>query len=202
MAVGSAFLIVGAAVIVGLLNPGYDPSVERSGSGEVPLLPAGDWRPLCFPATASGAAALSLSWSASSLVNVSLYAVSPPCPTATVSGPPLWTWQDAIGGSKAATVPTASWYELVVTAPGGSGPPVNFTASLNERYRIGTLTLPLVPFLLTMVGASMLAGMGAVALYLGLFLPSGVFSPLEGEPTPPDDEVGPPPGAPPVRPPG
>ncbi len=184
VAVGAAFLLVGVAVTVGLLNPGNDPTVERTGSAAVPMLPAGEWRPLCFAATASQAATLSLSWASTAPANVSLYAVGTPCPTATTTGPPLWSWSRALGGSDTATVAASSEYEIIVTAPGGGSAPLNFSASFDEHYRTGALTLPLVPFVVTMVGASMLTGMGAVALYLGLFLPSGVYGPLDAEPYP------------------
>lgn len=197
VAIGLAFALVGAAVIVGILYPGDNPTVERTGSGAVPDLPGGEWRPICFPDSAESPATLTISWSSSAPANVSWYAVAV-CPTSTTVGPPLLAWVDQIGGRWSGSGQTAALYELVVEAGGSRSTTLNFSATFTEQYHSGELTLPAIPFAITMVGGSLLTGIGAVVLYLGLFLPAGVYGPFDA--VPPDEEERPPAGtAPPPK---
>jgi len=83
---------------------------------------------------------------------------------------------------------------------------VNFSAEFTEHYRSSDLSLPPIPFAVTVAGGSILAGVGGVLLYLGLFLPSGVYAPYD-EPSDneePQDDTAPsassPPSGPPSRP--
>ena len=190
VAVGVAFALVGAAVIVGILYPGDIPTVERSSSDKVANLTGSDWRSLAVPATASSPATLTFNWSASAPVNVTWYSAYPctPAPHTCVTSPPLWTWIENVSGHWGATGTAGALYEFEVEAAGGPNASVNFSATFTEEYRAGQRTLPPLPFAVTMVGGSLLAGVGAVALYLGLFLPAEVYAPPEPEPPP---DVGP-----------
>jgi len=202
VAVGTAFAVVGAGVIVGILSPGEGPQVSRSSSASVDGLTGGSWRPFVLPAVASDPATLSLDWSATTGflnvpadVNVSLYAAQM-CPPATepcVVPPLLANWNGSGPGHWGTSGSSGSLYMLFITCDGGSNVSVNFTASLVEQYRDGASWLPTVPFAITMVGGGLLTGVGAVALYLGLFLPAGVYTPIEeldGPEYPQDLELG------------
>ncbi len=189
VAVGAAFAIVGAAVIVGVLYPGDDPAVVRSSAAEVDGLTSGAWRPFVLPSTPRAPFALTLTWAsngpapnATSDVNVSLYPAQP-CPPATepcVDPPVLASWTLRASGQWSGPGTDEPEYLLFVNAPDSRNVSINFSATFLEQYRAGTQTLPTVPLALTIVGGGLLAGVGAVALYLGLFLPSGVYDPLLG----------------------
>ena len=199
VAVGTAFAVVGAAVIVGITYPSDIPTVTRSSSASVEGLSGGDWKPFVLLASTSDPATLTLSWSATAgpaddqtHVNVSLYSAHP-CPPATepcASDPALMTWNSTGLGHWSDSRAAGSLYLLFVDVFGPTNISVNFTATFTEQYRVGPIALPIVPFTVTMVGGGLLTGMGAVALYLGLFLPAGVY-PAWDEPGPPDDELGP-----------
>lgn len=187
IAVGVAFALVGAGVILGILYPGNNPTLQRSGSADVAGLSGGNWRSFLLPATASNPATLTLSWSASSPANVSWYEArtcSTP-PGTCIIAPALRLWIANVSGHWSATGDAGALYELWVYAAGGHNVSLNFTATFTEQYHAGKLTLPPIPFAITMVGGSLLAGIGAVALYLGLFLPTGVYGPFDA---PPPDE--------------
>jgi len=189
IAVGVAFAVVGAAVIVGILYPGDNPPLERTGSSDVVGLPGGDWRSFLLPASASDPATLTLSWSATGTVNVTWYSarVCTQAPGICVDTPPLRLWLGNSSGHWSATGSADSLYELVVYAGVLHNQSVNFTAAFTEQYHAGPQTLPFVPFAITMVGGSLLTGIGAVVLYLGLFLPSGVYG-AEGDLGPEPEE--------------
>lgn len=178
VAVGAVLVVVGAAVFVGVLDPGNTPVVERTDPGFVVDLTGGNWRTILLPTTADGHATLTLTWSASALANVSLYqdqnCRAPPC-----NGPALRYWVGNVSGHWSATGSVGSMYLLWVYAAVNRTVSLNFSATLTEQYRTGQLTLPLLPFAVTMVGASLLAGIGGVGLYLGLFLPAAVYGPFD-----------------------
>jgi len=186
IAVGVGLVVLGAAVFVGVLDPGNTPLVQRTDPGFIVDLTGTNWRTLTYPTTPEGRATLTLTWSASAPANVSLYAdqacTTPPC-----NGPSLRYWVGNVSGKWTATGAVGSMYLLWVYAAVPHNGSINFSATLTEQYRTGQLTLPFVPFLITMVAASLLAGMGAVILYLGLFLPAGVYGPFD-RPSPADDK--------------
>ena len=188
VAVGAAFAVVGAAVIVGVLLPGDEPTVTSTSSAAADGMAGGSWRPFVLPAYASDPASVLVQWYATTglldlpaQVNVSLYA-GRSCPPATEPCavlPALAVWNGSGPGHWSASGTTGSMYMLYVTCLGGSGVSVNFTATLVEHYQASLRPLPMLPFAFTIVGGGLLAGVGAVALYLGLFLPEGVYAPLE-----------------------
>lgn len=200
VAVGTAFSVVGAAVIVGVLTPLNGPTVARSSSADLDDLNGGNWRPLVLPASPTQPATLSLDWYATpdqpgstGLVDVSLFAAYP-CPPATepcVDDPALAAWNGTGAGHWSSTGRSGSMYLLYVDALGPSNDSVSFSATLVEQYPSGTHLLPMLPFAVTMVGGGLLMGVGAVALYLGLFLPAGVYAPPDAAPVPDDDATGP-----------
>ena len=208
VAVGAAFSVVGAAVIVGILYPGDDPTVSRSSLADADGLAKGDWKPFVLPASASSPATVTLTWVASTgdlltpaAVNVSFYSAHacPPAADPCLDSPVLASWTDQAAGRWSASGGSGSLYVLYVDVSGSSNSTVNFSATFAEQYRTGPMPLPMLAFSFTMVGGGLLTGVGAVALYLGLFLPAGVYAPSsalgpEGDRTPDDDAGTPPPG--------
>jgi hypothetical protein len=183
VAVGTAFSVVGAAVIVGILYPGDDSTQTRVTTAGVDGLNGGNWKPFILPTSSSSRASLTLSWSASSgdagavsRLDVSLYSAYPcPSPTgACLDDPPLHVWNGTGTGHWNASG-AGSMYVLYVDLEGASNLSANFTATFVETYATSVLPLPMLPFMITMVGGGLLTGVGAVGLYLGLFLPPGVY---------------------------
>jgi hypothetical protein len=188
VAVGTAFAVVGAAVIVGVLLPGDGPTVTRTSSAAADGMAGGSWRPFVLPAYASDPASVLVQWYATTglldlpaQVNVSLYAgrICPPAIEPCAVLPALAVWNGSGPGHWSASGTTGSMYMLFVTCLGGSGVSVNFTATLVEQYPVSARPLPMLPFAITIVGGGLLVGVGAVGLYLGLFLPEGVYAPLD-----------------------
>jgi hypothetical protein len=190
VAVGAAFSLVGAAVIVGILYPGDDPTVERTSSADVDGLAAGSGVPFVLPAPPAEPATLTLTWEATAgpatggaHVNVSFYSAyaCPPATTPCRDTPALASWNLTNTGLWSASGGSATMFMLYVDAPGSGNASINFSATLVEQYHAGPLALPTLAFAFTMVGGGLLTGVGAVALYLGLFLPGGVYGPRGGD---------------------
>ena len=74
---------------------------------------------------------------------------------------------------------------MIVDDPGDAG--LNFTSEFVESYPAPAHHLPLVPFALVVSGGSFLVGIGGLAIYLGVFLPSNVY----GAPPPEEDDPSP-----------
>lgn len=200
MAVGVALLILGAAVVVAVTWPGSNPELTRSGSASVDDLAGGDYRVFVMPAEAKDPATVTLTWTASAPMAVSWY-VAYACSSTSgwcLESAPLASWSANLSGSWTFTGQTASLYGLWVEGDGTPNETVNCMASFSEQYKAGALSLPVVPFFLVLAAGSVLAGIGAVGTYLGLFLPSGTYADLAARPkaAPGEEEELPPLGPP------
>lgn len=191
VALGAAFLVVGASMVVVVLLPGESPTVQRKATVLADQLGPGSSRVFVFPATTASSASLSLSWQATFGLDVYWYVLTP-CSQSTgwcLPPAPLFNWSGTTSGLWSSTGSVSAFYELWV---GGntSNLSVNFQANFLEVYH--PLLLPLLPLPLGLVlgGASLLAGTGAVVAYLGLFLPAGTFSGAEARIDPPDPAAG------------
>jgi len=179
--VGAAIALVGAGVIVAIIDPGDNPPLDRMSAADVQDLSTGNWRTFVMHTTPANRATLSLSWSATAPASVRLYALyscsEPPgyCP----ESPAIETWPGGLNGSWSASGAVGSEYELWVEPTSLTNVTLNFTAAFSETYHNGPLSLPLYAFLVTLSGGAVLAGIGGVVLYLGLFLPAGVYRPLD-----------------------
>jgi len=200
VAVGAVFALVGGAVIVGAIMPVTSPTYLREGSSSVENLQADDSRTFTMNTTVANSASLAVSWSSSSAVSVSWYA------TRSCASPPYWcavtpaivSWAGKLAGHWSGSGDVGDRYLLYVetdaAANGSTDVFANFTGTYTEHYHTLTHAALAYPFLLTMTSGSLLAGTGAVALYLGLFLPSGTYAPPddeEGEPDPQGSGGGP-----------
>lgn len=179
MAIGAAIAVVGAGVIVAIVDPGSNPQLTRTSTAFADGLGTGDSRSFVLYATATDRATFSLVWLAGGLMSVELYNAyscrTPPC----ITYPAIVVWPGDKNGSWSATGTAASEYELVVEPAGAPNGTFNFVANFTEKYRSEALSLPLMAFAVTMAGGSVLAGIGGVLLYLGLFLPAGVYRTVE-----------------------
>lgn len=183
VAVGAAFALVGAGVILAVLWAPDAPSVTRSHGTVVDSLAPGDWRQFTVPATASSSAQLSIQWTASDAVVVDWYYLYHCTNSSTGWCPPfqpIVSWFGNTSGNWSYSGGAAAYYLLYVQDD--SNAPVNFSATFVEHYRPSTLTLEPLPLAVVLAGGSLLTGTGAVGLYLGLFLPPGVYSAFAGPP--------------------
>lgn len=194
VAVGALFVVVGAATLVAIVLPADDPTSTLSATRAVDHLAPSNSKTFYVSAQSANVAHLSLNWSATQIVNVGWYATkacsTPPysCPLS----PALASWAGVFSGRWIGSGTSGAVYILYVqaypTANKTTG--VNFTGSFTEHYRTAQFPLPTIPFFVTLSAGAILGGVGAVALYLGLFLPSGVYGPFDAPPGPDefDDE--------------
>lgn len=187
VAVGVAFVLVGASIIITVLLPNNATSVERTSTAVVDQLAPGDYHWFDFSATGKASGSLSLSWVASGKVAVTWYQLSS-CSGSTGScfnSTALHQWFSTTSGTWSTSGSVASLYRLWVQDNANQS--INFSASLSEVYHPLPLALQLIPLALVLSGGSLLIGTGAVAVYLGLFLPSGTFEGFGAPPPVPDD---------------
>jgi hypothetical protein len=178
IAVGAAFAVVGAGVIAAMTMTVPGPTATRTGDADVNQLAAGQARTMMMSAVATGAGSVSLSWWSSTPMQVAWYAAVA-CKSSDgtgwcLLGGPLANWTKTPNGDWSREGSVSGLYCLWIEDPGNVS--ANFSASLVESYPTLTHVLPIVPLLWTMGGGSLLVGVGGMAVYLGIFLPSGVYS--------------------------
>jgi hypothetical protein len=192
--VGAAFSVIGAAIIVGILFPTNEPTTVRSSSTDAQGVDNGTWGAFVLSGYASRSATVAFNWSAVSAnprvppaMTVALYAARPCPPQSSPCEvlPVLASWNGSVGRWSSSGGAQAL-YLLNVSANGAGNVSLRLSATLVEQYRATGPLLPTIPFAVTMVGAGLLLGVGSVAVYLGLFLPGGVYADLPDD-LPPDD---------------
>lgn len=176
VAVGVALLVIGVGPIaaISFLNPPYaDTKITQF--PHITLSPGASWTALLDlvnPAREN----LTLTWTASGPADVALYP-APGCTNPSGAGcrlgPALWSWPNATTGtgSEAGTFSAP----LVVSAVSRAASSLGFSGSVRETYTSGGPTLPPVTELLIALAAGALVAIGAVTLFLGLFLRPGVY---------------------------
>jgi hypothetical protein len=186
---GSAFVILGAATIVAFnLSPAVTTNEYRS---TIPVQPfAPNVRSFALLAgTDAGSGTFTLTWNATVPANVSLY-LAPGCvrpALACANGAPLASHSGLAGAwsmSGALHFPfLLVWH--ATGAPGG-----NFSASALETTQTRAAT-GLLDSVLVNGAAIVLGVVGAVALFLGVFLRGGVYARPPPPPRPPADRIPP-----------
>lgn len=186
---GTALAVVGAGVVASLALTMESSQATRTGVASVNDLAASTGTLMLVPAVPTGDGAAELTWSASAPSEVWWFEEVPctPEPGLCIVGGALAHWSGTPTGEWSWHGSVSNYYGLVVEAT--SNRSVNFSASFAESYPVLSHLLPTVPFVWTMVGGSVLLGIGGMAVYLGLFLPSGVYSTPETAPFVPDPEA-------------
>ena len=186
---GIFLAIIGAGLLVSLLYfPTSQPETLVT-TASVGDLGPGQTRSVTLSEHASSSASLSLDWSGSALSRVSFWATAP-CGGGTSGAcavsPPLRTWSGNVSGQWSSSGPVGGTYILTVTNPGNVS--LSLSAATTENYQTGSSLLTVsVAFIIT--GGAVLVGFGAIAVFLGLFLPGGVYRsfPSRGRLPPVDD---------------
>jgi len=181
IAVGAAMALVGAGVVVAITLP-FSPadSSQTDRTWEAPV-PAKAEVFHDVEAASVGAASISLSWHSTKAVAVYWYEAGPcaaPSVGWCVDGGPLQTWTPTTSGNWTSSGPAASEYCIMVDDPTNSA--LNFSAEFVESYPDPGHPIPTLPLALGVSGGALLIGLGGVAIYLGLFLPTGVYSSAPG----------------------
>jgi hypothetical protein len=186
VAIGVALAVVGAGLS---LSAFFEPAALPS-SGVNPLA-APNLQPnysttkiVWLQNTSAGT--LELTWVASSNVNVSLYAATL-ClymgvgtrATYCLVGPPLATWASNSSGHWNTTGQISFPFLLNLQ---NSGPKaVNVTAVFDEVWASASPRVPTWIFVSELAGGVLCITLGAIAIFLGLFLRSGIYSQAPSE---------------------
>ena len=176
VAVGAAIAIVGAGIVVAVGLPVSEAAREsHSSASAFGTVNPGAWYTFTMNATAAGQATESFSWNANGPVEVDWYAVIP-CSTPRTwcfEGGPLQLWNNNTSGHWSSDGAAASIYCVRVNDTAGQA--LNFTGVFEESAVDPPTRLPTIVLAWLVVGGSLLAGIGGIGVYLGLFLPTDVY---------------------------
>jgi hypothetical protein len=179
VAVGAAIAIVGAGVVLAVALPSGASRDDRTGLVDIDRLLPGDSLSSLVNGTASSQATVSFNWSATSSADVQWWVASFACSTPRtwcVQGEePLHDWSGNTSGEWSIIGSAAEVYCIWVAD--ASDQNLTFTGELKEVASAPEGLLPMLPLAWTVAGGTLLIGMGGVAAYLGLFLPSTVYAP-------------------------
>jgi len=208
--VGSLLAVIGAVTLIGVVVlPLAAPTTSVTRSTETFVVPGNGTAGSGIHLPSSGAQSLVISWAADVPIGMELYAAVPCphgpsglCPT----GSPIESWVASEGGTWSSTSSIASGYLLHATTPAQSPAIIDWT--LVETSQSTLPELPLWTYIAFLSAGAGLVILGSLAVFLGLFLKSGVYSgrppvvPLGPEildewawandPDAPDDPPGPP----------
>jgi hypothetical protein len=178
LAIGIAFAVVGAGLVASffLVSSSSPPGAIGRTITASQILPN---QSQTWTLNTVGAAhgTLTLSWTSSFAANVSLTEAtgcsspSGVCPV----GDALADWNSQSTGSWKQSGSVASLYLLTVTDR--STDQISFNATLAETYSTPPFGLGATTLILITIGSILLLGTGAVGVFLGLFLPGGVYEP-------------------------
>jgi hypothetical protein len=187
---GVAVAVIGAGVLLASLTFATGPTYSQFDPVTVPSIPGHTYYEQQLVGVNESSASVTLTWAASNKLVVSVYpAVHCPhntgvCP----SGTAVATWW-ADSGRFSATGSLA--FPLFLNLSNANSTATSFSATFVETYTANALTNPTWNLFLPLIGAVVLCVIGGVAIFLGLFLPTGVYA---GENPPPldpeDDELG------------
>jgi len=179
--------VIGVGVLFAALSFSSGPAVTQFDPVEVSTLAPYAYYTQELEGTNQSSASVELSWASSQKLTVAVYtAVSCPhimgvCP----SGAALVRWYDD-SGHWSWSGPLAFPLFLNLSNPNASS--AAFAGSLIETYTTSALANPSWNLFVPLMGAAVLIVIGGVAVFLGLFLPKGVYSGDRMPGSPYDDE--------------
>jgi hypothetical protein len=178
---GTIIAVLGAGLILTLVFLSTGSANTSQVSSQDPDLAPHSSQSWMVSGPTPGAGSIALSWTTSSAANVTLQPVTTclgpfgPCRT----GPAILNWSLATSGQGTVSPSNAPLYVLVVSNPGNLS--LRFSAVFSISFAAKS-PLPTWGWGLIATGGVALLTIGGIALFLGLFLPGGVYQD-------PDDEV-------------
>lgn len=178
---GIAIAVVGAGLVVSLFYLPPVPTDVRTSSVSITDLGAGSTRSWLITENTASSGTLTLTWLASARATVSLWTTTPcsvgagACP-----GTAIVTWNSNLNGTWHYNGPVSSTYLLSVTNLASTAQ--SFGGTLTESYQVATPSQAVPAWALIAIGGFVLLAIGAIAIFLGMFLAPGVFRPPQGDP--------------------
>ena len=187
---GVAVALVGAGVLLVAISLSSGTSGSIVEGVSAPVIAANTNYTHVIPSSPQKSAAVIFAWSSTRSVQVSLY-VAGGCPTQTVgyvcpSGGALKHWWSETGTWSWSGAVTEPWL-LIVVNPNSTAAALNGT--LVESYPAPTSFSSGINLVVLLVGSILLIGIGALALFLGLFLRGGVYQPRPEPVGQPDSSI-------------
>jgi len=192
--VGVILLLVGAGVTLSAFFEPGAPSLTKVNPLAAPNLQPGQPRTMVVWLENTSSGTLQLNWVSSSNVNVSVY-LATSCAFVGYStkalycpdGPALASWPSNSSGHW--TTSGAISFPFLLNLQNTGPKAVNVSAVFDEQWASTSPPVPTWIFLSTLAGGIACVSLGGVAIFLGLFLRSGVYdrddagdSVLPGEP--------------------
>jgi hypothetical protein len=188
-------MIVGAGVTLSAFFEPGAPTLTKVNPLAAPNLQPGLPRTMVVWLQNTSSGTLELSWVSSSNVNVSVYRATSCAfidystkPIYCPDGPALASWPSNSSGHWTTTGAISFPFLLNLQNPGEK--PVNVSAVFYESWASTSPPVPTWIFLSTLAGGIACISIGGVAIFLGLFLRSGVYDRDEEEPLPPEPDLG------------
>jgi hypothetical protein len=172
---GAAVAIIGAGVLVAALTFATGPTVTQFDPVTVASLPGHSSYSPELDGVNQSSATTHVVWASSQSLLVTIYSAVP-CPQnkgVCPSSQAMQSWWDN-SGSWSATGSLSFPLFLNITNPNAT--PVTFSGSLVETYTTSALSNPTWALFLPLIGAIVLIAIGGVGIFLGMFLPQGVYS--------------------------
>jgi hypothetical protein len=171
---GILVVVVGAGLFIPMFNPPSPATDTRIASVSVSSIGPGADRSLTMSEATIPSGTLVFDWTASSSSNVTLW-LAGPCPIGGGVCPvgALVSWAGGVNGRWMANGPINATYLVSVSNQGAAN--VTFFATLTATYDVGAPTQVIPAWALILAGALILLSMGGIAVFLGLFLPGGVY---------------------------
>jgi hypothetical protein len=178
MFVGVAVALIGVGVLIAAFGASPGPSVAIVQSVDAPLIMPGSEYQHVVPSSLQKTASVVYAWSSTRSVKVFLY-VAGSCANQTPgyvcpAGPALMSWWDTSGVYSYTAAVVAPWLVIVDNV---NGTDVAYNGTLVETYVAPPAFGAGWNVYVLIAGSIVLIGIGAVALFLGLFLRGGVYGP-------------------------
>jgi hypothetical protein len=177
---GVAIAVVGAGLMVSLFFLPAPPTDTQTTSVSIGELGSNATRTWTVTENTALSGTLSLAWDSSAPASVQL-ARAAACPVGTglcPVKPAIVSWFGNLSGAWGYTGAVSSAYLLSVTNFGHTN--LSFTGTVIETYVVPTPSQAVPAWALILLGGLVLLSIGAIATFLGLFLPSGVYRPPSG----------------------
>lgn len=193
MVSGVVLVVLGAGLVLTLFILSGGQSTTLQLRPQDPSLSPGLSQDWIVPGPIGGSGSVSISWTSTGPAGVALW------PTTTCTAPggfcatgvPLLNWSAAELGQGTVSSASGSAYILIVTNSGNND--LRFSGLISVTYSPGS-PVPAWSWGLIAAGGIVLLTIGGVALFLGLYLPTGVYRDPDAGPVairhpslPPDD---------------